>query len=133
MTTSDSDRDRRRRNGLIWGGAALAVLLLAPLGPWLAAGLWGCPLKEMTGVPCPSCGTTRAALLLARLEVAEAVVRYPLPTVAWIFFLGGGGIAGGLALLGRPLPAFRRPPAVFWWAVGLAIVANWVYSILTGV
>lgn len=111
----------------------LLALLLAPFGPWLASLLWACPLKELTGIPCPSCGTTRAALHLARLEVVEALVRYPLPTLAWLVFLLGGLASGLAALLGRPLPSVRRPPVAFWWILGLAVLANWGYSIATGV
>ena len=131
--SESDDQQRRRRNGLVWGGGVLVALLLVPLGPWLASLLWACPLKELTGWPCPSCGTTRSALHLARLEVVEALVRYPLPTLAWLVFLLGGTVSGFAALLGRPLPSLRRPPMAFWWTLGLAVLANWGYSIATGV
>lgn len=136
LATSPSgmeDVARRRRNGLVWGGAVLLVVLLAPLAPWLASGLWACPLKELSGVPCPSCGTTRAALHLARLEVVEALVHYPLPTLGWMVFILGGTVAGVAALLHRPLPSIARPPTAFWWFLGAAVLANWGYSIATGV
>lgn len=119
--------------GFWWGIAALATLALAPLGPWLAGLLWSCPFKEWTGIPCPSCGLTRAALALARLEPWHALTHYPLQTVAWLVFLGGGLMAGTLALFNRPLP--RLGPWPLWTQIllFLAVLANWAYSIATGV
>ncbi len=122
-----------RRLGLAWGGAVLTLLLIAPWGGWLTSWLWSCPTKRLFGIPCPTCGLTRAALALSRFEVVEALVRFPLQTLAWGVFLAGGTVAGVLALLGRPLPKLKEPPR---WAKILAIVAvlcNWFYGIFTGI
>lgn len=134
-TVPDSRRRStgRRRFGLWWGGAVLALLLMAPWGGWLTSWLWSCPTKRLFGIPCPTCGLTRAALHLSRFEIAEAFVRFPLQTLAWVVFLVGGALAGILALLGRPLPKLEEPPR---WAKLLAIVAvlcNWFYGIFTGI
>lgn len=123
-----------RQLGWLWGAAALSLILLSPLAPTLAGGLWSCPFKLLTGIPCPSCGTARAALALADFQPLQAVIRYPLPTVAWTLFVGGGLIAGWRAWRGLPLPRIpRRLPA--WAKLGLvaAVLANWAYSIATGV
>lgn len=122
-----------RQLGLLWGGVAAALLLLAPFTPLFAGGLLACPFKSLTGIPCPGCGTTRAALALARLDVAGAFVHYPLPALAWTLFLAGGLWAGWRAWRERPLPEPRRLPT--WGKVGIvaAVLANWIYSIATGV
>ncbi len=122
-----------RQLGLLWGGVASLLILVSPLAPKVASGLWTCPFKSLTGLPCPSCGTGRAALALARFDPIHALVHYPLPALAWMAFLAGGLAAGWLAWRRRPLPRIRRLPA--WARVGIvaAIVANWAYSIATGV
>ena len=122
-----------RQLGFLWGGVALALIALSPLAPKVASGLWSCPFKSIFGIPCPTCGAGRAALALARLDPVEALARYPLPAFVWIAFLAGGLAAAWRAWRGLPLPSVRRLPA--WVKVGVvvAVVANWAYSIATGV
>lgn len=125
-----------RQLALLWGAVALLLVLLSPLAAAFvgAGGLPGCPFKNLTGLPCPTCGTTRAALALAALEPVHALVHYPLPTLAWTFLVAGGLAAGWRAWRGRPLPAVpRRLPAWARLALLGAVAANWAYSIATGV
>ncbi len=134
MDDASARRPGSRQLGLLWGGAALGLILASPLAPHFAGGLWSCLTKTWLGLPCPGCGTTRAALDLARLDFLHAFSHYPLPALAWTLFLLGGLTAGALTLAGRELPAPpRRLPA---WAkitaVG-AVLANWAYSLATGV
>ena len=104
----------------------------APLAATLADYVPACLFKTWTGFPCPLCGTTRAAVVLAGLDFAEAFARYPLQSTFWIAAIGGGFVAGTAALLGRPLP--RRPfPRWAWALVAAAVVLNWIYSMVTGV
>lgn len=60
------------------------LLLLAAAGL-----LFGCPVKRITGLPCPGCGMTRACLSLLRLDFAAAVRWHPLcfiiPLLALMF------------------------------------------------
>ena len=127
--------DRSRNLGLGWGLLSLATLALAPAGPWLAQWLWSCPFKVLTGWPCPACGITRAALALGRFEVVEALTLYPLQTLGWIVFVGGGLVVGAFALAGRPLPVLPLPELPRWVValLLLAVVTNWGYCIATGV
>ncbi len=119
--------------GLSWGAAALLAVALTPLAAILADLVPSCLFKAVTGLPCPLCGTTRAALALARFEPLDALGRFPLPTLLWLGFLGGGLGAGALALARRPLSWPRRWPP--WAGIGalVAVLVNWAYSIATGV
>lgn len=113
---------------------ALALLALAPFGGRLARLLISCPFKKITGLPCPTCGATRAALALARFDFAGALLHYPLMTLAWVALIGGGLLAGLSVLLRIELP--EPPRSLKTWQIALAvaaIVANWAYSIATGV
>ncbi len=122
-----------RQLGLLWGGVALSLIVLSPLAPAFATGLWSCPFKSLTDIPCPSCGTGRAALALARFAPVEALMHYPLPALAWMAFIAGGLAAGWRAWRGQPLPRIRRLPV--WVRIGAvaAVAANWAFSIATGV
>ncbi len=134
MTRPGADRPAADRQlGFLWLAVALALVLLAPAARHLAAGLAACPFKAATALPCPTCGTARAALALAELDVAGAFVRYPLPAIAWTALVAGGLVAGWLSWRRRPLPHLGRLPV--WVRLGIvgAVLANWAYSIATGV
>ncbi|MEL7061032.1 MAG: DUF2752 domain-containing protein [Acidobacteriota bacterium] len=124
----------RRQLGFLWGAAVLGIALLAPFAERLALLLPACPLKTSTGVPCPTCGTTRAALLLGDGRVFDALSLYPLPTLLWLVFTVGGLIAAGAAFVGHPLP---NPPKRLSWPLRVALVAtvaaSWIFNVATGV
>ena len=113
---------------VVAGAAAVAVLHLDRLP------IVFCVFRAATGIPCMTCGATRAAGLLATGDVAGAFAMNPLATLA-AFALVPWGLAD-LALLprGRALSLELAPPAA--WAVrGLAIAAvmgNWAYLIAAG-
>lgn len=124
----------RREVALLWGGVAALFIAISPWASRFAGGLWGCTFKSLTGIACPTCGTTRAALALARFDVVTAMTHYPLPTLGWIVFIGGGLMAAGLTLVGRTPPAI--PTRLPGWArasVAGALLLNWIYAIATGV
>jgi hypothetical protein len=116
----------------LWGGVALALVALAPWAPALAARLPACPVRALTGWPCPTCGATRAALELARFDVAAALAWNPLAAAGWILLVAGG-LGAALASFVLPLPAEPRAlsvPARF--ALVGALAANWAYLLWVG-
>lgn len=57
---------------------ALAVLLICA-----AVGLLvGCPIKKITGIPCPGCGMTRACLHALKLDFKGMLFWHPLCPLA---------------------------------------------------
>ena len=125
--------DTNRLLGWIWGGGVLLFLALASWVPWLFEALPRCGLKALFGIPCPVCGSSRAALALVRQDFAEAFALSPLAALAWLLFLGCGLVAGALALVGRRVPEPpRRVPAWSWWGLGFVVLANWVYLMVHG-
>lgn len=111
--------------------AVFAVsFVVARFVPVLSLG-YVCPLKGMAGVPCATCGMTRAFVALAHGDVAAAVAASPLgaalAAAAWTY------AAADLlrAAMGWPFPQ----PALRVWraatAAGiLALLVNWGWLVL---
>ena len=124
MATAD------RRLGLTWGAVALAAVLLAPLATQTAPLLPGCLFRELTGLPCPTCGITHAALALARWDLPHALAFNPLATLGALVFLVGGVAAAAASLAGRPLTEPRLSGRAPRSAALLAVAANWAWLLL---
>ena len=120
-----------RQLAFLWGGAALLCAAAAPWSPALARGLPPCPFRALVGIPCLTCGTTRALLALARLDVGAALCWNPLAAAAGILFVPGGLVALGAALTGRGVETPRPAPALRA-ALAIARAANWVFLIASG-
>lgn len=96
-------------------GAAMlvlgAVLPLLPGEPGLS-----CPLRALTGVPCPLCGMTTSVEATVRLELAAAFAANP----------GGLAVvpAALLALVGRPCRV-----AVPMYVAVAALAAMWLFEL----
>jgi len=119
-----------------------AVLLLAAGVGAAAVALLGldrlpvsvCYFKALTGLPCMTCGGTRAAAWLARMDPVRALSMNPLATLAGLVLLPWGVGDLLLSLRGR---ALRLELAPELWppirlAVGLALLLNWAYLIAAG-
>ncbi|HEY3349250.1 MAG TPA: DUF2752 domain-containing protein [Thermoanaerobaculia bacterium] len=120
-----------RQLAFLWGGAALACAAAAPFARDLAAGAPVCAFRAITGVPCPTCGGTRALLALARLDAGAALAWNPLVTLGVAVFFLGGLVALVRALRGLGVPD-APPPRWAGAAAGLALAANWAFVVLTG-
>ncbi len=120
-----------RQLAFLWGGAALACAAAAPFAHALAAEAPVCAFRSLTGVPCPTCGGTRALLALSRLDVGAALAWNPLVTIAALVFALGGLVALAQALRGKGVPDGASPR----WAraaAALALAANWAFVVAAG-
>lgn len=93
-----------------------------------------CTFKALTGLPCPTCGSTRAAAHLARLDLAGGLAMNPL-FVAGAALLAAWGLVDLLLLPRGRAVALEVSPGlarVLRVAAVAAIVANWAYLIATG-
>jgi hypothetical protein len=69
--------------GIIYGGIALLMLCVGRLLPVLSIAP-DCVFKELTGMPCPTCGATRSVVHLAHGEIISAIAMNPLITLCLI-------------------------------------------------
>ena len=126
----------RRQLGLLWGAVALSLIGLAPMARRAPALLPECPFRWLTGLPCPTCGTTRALLALLRFEPLEALTFNPLATLAAFGLVAGGLVAGAASIANRPLvapaPAIGRSPTLRL-SILAAALANWAYLVRAGI
>lgn len=75
----------RQQAALLTAAAAAGAAVLAVFPPWTYSIYPPCPLRMLTGLACPFCGSTRALAALLTGRFAEAV-RYNALTVALLPF-----------------------------------------------
>ena len=107
----------------VLAGAAVAVLHLDRLPIVL------CAFKGLTGLPCPTCGSTRALGRLALFDLAGAVRMNPLATL--VFALVAAWALVDLALLPWRRALSLEVDRQLAWRLRIAalvlFLANWVY------
>src|SRR6185436_12413139 len=97
-SASVRERDLRIAIGGLVGVAALWPVL--PVHPGFA-----CPMRTLTGIPCPFCGMTRSVVAAAHGHLLESLAFNPL---------GIAVLAFGIAALVRPSLLRTTPPT---WVV----------------
>lgn len=111
---------RRLSAGLalaVAGGGATVLFFVDP-----AAGAWflpPCPLRALTGLECPGCGSTRAVHSLLRGDLGGALAFNPLLVVylpaVGLFLADRAHVLAG----GRGLPTPRLAPWSIWALLGV--------------
>src|SRR5205814_9810273 len=93
--------------------AAAAVGPVLPLHPPLA-----CPLRSLTGIPCPFCGMTRACVAAVHGHLGTSLSFNPGGVLVVLL---------AIAVLVRPQLVVRaRPPT---WLIGAAFGVLWLWNI----
>lgn len=85
-----------------------------------------CPFRQLTGLQCPGCGTTRALHELAHGHFAAAFMLNPLlliasPFLIWAFLrYTVTGLKGGV-------PRKNALPAPYIYAIFFVVVSFWIF------
>ena len=116
--------------GLLGLGCAGAAVVWPAVSQATGASLI-CPLRTLTGVPCPLCGMTTAAVALTRGDLAASLAANPflllLAAATAVMAAVMAGRAAGLVAPPRPLSgAWQRRATLA--AAGLAL-ASWVVQL----
>ena len=102
--------------GVRWAGAAMiglgVTLPLLPHNPGPA-----CPLRAVTGLPCPACGMTTAVKAILSGHIHSSIAANPFGVVA---------VAVALVLLVRPRV---RQVALPYAPLMLALAASWAWEL----
>ncbi len=120
--------------GVILGVLATGTLGLARVLDPTHLGFTMCVLKATTGVPCPTCGGTRALHHLAHFDVAGAWGMNPLVTLS-VFALLPWMLADlWLMRTGRALDlqVGTRGARLIAALAGVALLVNWFYLLSAG-
>lgn len=119
----------------LWGSVAAAVLLVARFFPFgrFPIGI-PCWFRALSGLPCPSCGSTRAFAALARGRIADGFALNPAAAVLFFGLLAFLPYVLWVCLLRKPrlrvaLQNPREAILLILCATTL-ILANWAYLIL---
>lgn len=93
-----------------------------------------CVFKLVTGVPCPTCGTTRALGRLFDLDLPGALAMNPLVTAGALFLVAWAVADLVLLTRGRALAAHLAPPLGLGLrlAAVVAVFANWAWLVASG-
>lgn len=120
----------------LWASVAAASVVMLAL--WMAFVEWPpvlCPLQAIAGLPCPTCGATRAVFALVGGRPLEALRLNPLVTAGLLLAVPYVGYAATVAVLGLPRLRVRvRPPEARVARVAFVsvVVATWVFLIVDG-
>lgn len=97
-------------------------------------GLTVCMLKAVTGIPCPTCGGTRALAHLAHFDVAGAFALNPLVTLGFAALIPWALADLVLLRRGRALELELSGRGARWLglAAAAALTLNWLYLLATG-
>lgn len=106
----------------------LALMLIARVALHFQLPMPPCPLRALTDVPCPFCGSTRTFAALARLDFAAALRLNPLvcigacaATAMWLLTMAR------TENLSEWLRRMRGRAGVWKWLLAAALAGNWVY------
>lgn len=114
----------------LWAYAAGFGIAARPLLPAVARLLPACPFHALTGLPCPTCGVTRAVLALLRGDASGALQANPLGAVVAAAGLLGGLLAPVWILFHGPVPRELSSPPVVWRVLAAcALLSNWAYLV----
>lgn len=116
------------RRLLVYALCAACAVAAVALGARLL-GVTLCPLRRFLGIPCPTCGTTRAIAALFRGSVSEALALNPL--TAALLCVGMPLLSVHALVCGvdatRSLLRRLSGSRLFWLAAALLAAANWAY------
>jgi len=107
-----------------------AMILALPVLHWLGLQSWiGCPFRALTGLPCPTCGYSRAYDLVSRGQLLAAMKFQPFVLVI-VLWSGVAAVAAVISVWRKTevtLPRLLAP--AIWVTLAMSWAWNLVYRI----
>ena len=120
--------------GAIFGGIGVLVAAVVGLLGLDRLALTFCVFKGLTGLPCPTCGSTRAVARLFGFDLPGALAMNPFTTVVAVVIAAWALVDLLLIPRGRALRVGVSPTLgrALRTAAFLAFLANWIYLLVVG-
>lgn len=121
------------------GAFAMIPLFLLPLGAWLVETktleLSTCGFKRMFGLPCVSCGSTRATVHLLHGDLFTAISFQPMTMMIYLLLLVWGGLSLWAFTKRRSLhlELSKREDFLVKASLVAVPVVNWFYLVAMGI
>jgi len=122
-----------------WGALAMLPLFAMPIGGWLVEQGWAdfgtCAAKVSLGVPCLTCGSTRATLHLLHGELGAAIAMQPLTILVYFALALVGLFSLGLFIANKypHIEYTRRESLAFKATLIVLPILTWVYLLKAGI
>ena len=119
--------------GTLFGAVLALGAVLAFVWLRLELPLPVCRFRSWTGLPCPTCGTTRLVESLFSGDIAQAFAWNPLIFVALAGLAAWAVGSTVVRLLHLPSPRLRLEPREWRWsriAALAALAAGWLYLLV---
>lgn len=130
---------QRRPGHVPLGVFLMAPLFFLPLGAWLVERgfihFGTCGSKVVLGIPCMTCGATRATIHLLHGDVAAALALQPLVILTYGVLLAWGLTSLTTFLMGKRVRLRLGKKTDLGLKIALVVLpfANWAYLIWAGV
>jgi hypothetical protein len=111
--------------GIVWAMLVGVSVLLKPAGSEASL----CVFRNVTGLPCPTCGSSRAALAAVQGHPVEAIVFNPFVAVAGALTIAWLAVRVGFRRR-IEINLAPRSRTLAWVVIGALFAVNWVYVIL---
>lgn len=121
-------------NNMWVGFSILSCILLASIliQPFQDESFTICLFKNITGIPCPGCGMTRAFLFLGHGKIHEATMLNPNSLLAFTIIIFLWINKAVYIATGKEVRVYltRREKILAYLLSGLSMLAVWVYNFL---
>lgn len=114
-------------------------LFALPLGAWMVQQPWAslgtCALKATVGLPCLTCGATRATVRMLYGDLAGAFSLQPMIVTVYAALALWGLVSFGLFVRDKRARVHLNATESRVFKIGLIVVPllNWVYLLVAGV
>ena len=120
------------QTGIFFAILGFAGLLLSLFVPQILNTIPACFFRQWSGIPCPSCGATRAGILASHLHLWEAFTTNPLFFFIYIilFLWSANSIAGWWLKKNIRITLSKKERKIITISAWISIPLNWIYLVL---